>query len=134
MNQPLVRLVAASGVVCLATWLALLAAGNVGLQRSISRGAQTLFEQPLVVALVAATAFVVAYVMANRLGVSAGSLLVGILVGDAIAGLVLAPLLIGELEPIHAPLVVAAISVLGVQPAAAVAGAHFGQRRTVPAK
>ena len=128
MRQPVVGLAVGSAAVCLGTWFALLAAGDTGLQWSISKGAATLFEQPLVVALVAATGFVIAFVCANRLQLAALPLLVGVLLGDAFAGLVLAPILIGELEPIHAPLVFAAVSVLGVQPAAALAGAALARR------
>src|SRR5688572_21374988 len=123
MRESVLRLVAGSAAVCLGTWLALLTAGNTGLQRSISTGALTLFEQPMVVALVAATGFAIAYACAKRLRLAAVPLVVGVLLGDALAGLVLAPIAVGELEPIHAPLVLAAVSVLGIQPAAALAGA-----------
>ena len=109
---------------CLGTWLALAAAaGNVGLQRSISKGAVTLFEQPLVVVIVGLVAFGLAFVSARRLRISGVQILVGTLIGDLFAGLVLAPIAIGELEPIHAPLVLAAVSLLGLQPGAAFAGA-----------
>lgn len=123
MRQRLLRLVAASSAVCLGTWLALLSAGDIGLQRSISQGALTLFEQPLAVGLVAAMGFAIAYLSAKRLRLSAVPLVIGVLLGDAFAGLVMAPIAIGELEPIHAPLVFAAVSLLGVQPAASLAGA-----------
>jgi hypothetical protein len=124
MKLDVSRVAAGSTAVCLATWLALAGtAGDVGLQRSISKGAVTLFEQPLVVVVVALMAFAIAFASARRLAVGAVELLVGVLIGDLIAGLVLAPLAIGELEPIHAPLVFAAVSLLGVQPAAAYLGA-----------
>ena len=130
MKRDLVRLVAGSAAVCLASWFTLAAAaGGVGLQRSIPKGAATLLlEQPVAVVLVAVAAFGVAYVSARRLGVGSLPLLVGVLLGDAFAGLVLAPLAVGELEPIHAPLVWAAVSILGVQPAAAFAGAWAASR------
>jgi FtsH-binding integral membrane protein len=125
------RLAAGSAAVCLSTWIALAAtAGGVGLQRSISKGAVTLFEEPLVPVVVGLVAFVLAYLSARLLRVSAPQVLVGVLVGDLIAGLVLAPIAIGELEPIHAPLVIAAVSVLGIQPAAAFGGAWLGAGRT----
>jgi hypothetical protein len=123
MKQDLVRLIVGTASVCLASWLALLAAGGVGLQRSISKGAGTLFEQPVAVVLVAAAAFGVAYLSARGLNLRALPLFVGVLLGDVLAGLVLAPLAVGELEPIHAPLVFAAVTVLGIQPAAALLGA-----------
>ncbi|MGI8928655.1 MAG: hypothetical protein ACR2H0_04220 [Candidatus Limnocylindrales bacterium] len=130
MKHGAVRLVAGSAAVCLATWLALLTAGNTGLQRSITKGALTLFEQPLTVALVAAAGFGIAYVMATRLRLGALPILLGVLLGDAFAGLILAPVAIGELEPIHAPLVFAAVTVLGVQPAAALIGAVAARQRS----
>ena len=103
---------------------------QTGLQWPISKGASTLYEQPLVVALAAATGFAIAYVCAKRLHLPAFPLLVGVLLGDAFAGLVLAPIAVGELEPIHAPLVFAAVSALGVQPAAALAGATIARRHS----
>jgi hypothetical protein len=130
MKQELGRLVVGSALVCVASWLALLAAGAVGLQRSISKGAGTLFEQPVAVVLVAAAAFGLAYLGTRSLRVRALPLLVGVLLGDVFAGLVLAPVAVGELEPSHAPLVFAAVSVLGIQPAAAVLGAWAANIRS----
>ena len=130
MNINVARLAAGSGAVCLFTWIALAAtAGNVGLQRSISKGALTLFEQPQVVVVVGLLSFGLAYAGVKLLHLSAVQLLVGVLVGDLFAGLVLAPLAVGELEPIHAPLVIAAVSLVGVQPAAAFAGAWSADLR-----
>lgn len=129
------RLVVGTAIVCLASWLALAsAAGGIGLQRSISKGAATLFtEQPIAVILVGATAFAVALVVTRVLEVRPLPLFAGIFAGDLVAGVVLAPLAIGELEPIHAPLVVAAVSVLGVQPVAALAGSLVASwRRPAP--
>jgi hypothetical protein len=118
------RVAAGSVAVCIATWLALAAAaGGVGLQRSISKGALTLFEHPLTIVIVAVMALAVGYLSAVRLRIAPTPMLAGVLIGDLAAGLILAPIAIGELEPIHAPLVVAAVSVLGVQPAAAFVGA-----------
>lgn len=131
MKNVLLRLTAGCVAACFGTWLALLTAGNVGLQRSISQGAVTLFEQPLAVGSVAATGFAIAYVCARRLRLAALPLIAGVLACDALAGFVLAPLAIGELEPIHAPLVFAAVSVLGVQPAACFLGAALAGRRHV---
>jgi hypothetical protein len=125
------RLAIGSAAVCLGTWFALAeSAGNVGLQRSISKGAMTLFEHPLVVVFVALTAFVLAFVSATWLRLGGVQLLAGVLIGDLFAGLVLAPLAVGELEPIHAPLVFAAVSLLGVQPAVAFAGAWAANVRS----
>lgn len=133
MKNENIRTFIAGGVVCLASWLALaVGAGDVGLQRSISRGATSLFETPTAVIFVALVAAVGAGALAGMLRTSPTRLLVAVLIGDLVAGLVLAPLAVGELEPIHAPLVFAAVSVLGVQPAAAFLGAWLvieGSRR-----
>ena len=129
MKLDLSRMVAGGAAVCLATWFALAAAaGNVGLQRSISKGGVTLFELPSVLVLVALVAIAVAFVAAKRLDLTAPQLVVAVLVGDLVAGLVLAPLAVGELEPNHAPLAFAAVSVMGVQPVAAFVGAWAGRR------
>lgn len=124
MKTQVIRATVAGGVVCLASWLALAAsAGNVGLQRAISSGAQSLLESPAAVIVVAVIAAGAAFWVTWTLRTSAALVLVGVLVGDLLTGLVLGPLAIGELEPIHAPLVFAAVSVLGVQPGAAFLGA-----------
>ena len=118
-----------SGIVCLATWFALqLGAGNVGLQRSISKGAISLIEQPAALILVAVAALVTAYAVTRIFRLRPIPLLIGVLLGDAFAGIVLAPIAVGELEPIHAPLVFAAVSVLGLQPAAALLGSWLAAR------
>jgi hypothetical protein len=129
MTSDLARLGTGSISTCVSSWLALaFAAGNVGLQQSISNGATTLFERPVVLVLVAVAAFGVAFVSARTLHLRPAPLLIGVLLGDAIAGLVLAPIAVGELEPLHAPLVFAAVSVLGIQPAAALAGGWAAHR------
>jgi hypothetical protein len=51
-----------------------------------------------------------------------------VLVGDLIGAGFLAPLAVGELEVIHAPVVFAAISALGLQPLAAAAGSWVAAR------
>lgn len=125
------RLVIGSGLVCVASWLALAAgAGDVGLQRSISKDATALADYPLALVLVAVAAFGTAFVMTRAWRLRPTRLLVGVLIGDALAGLVLAPVAIGELEPIHAPLVFAAVTVLGLQPAGVLLGAWFATRIT----
>lgn len=131
MSRNLLRLAVGSVAVCFASWLALqVSAGNVGLQRSISKGAVSLLELPIVIVAVMVTAFAVAFVSAARLRLATMPLVIGVLVGDAFASLVLAPLAVGELEPIHAPIVFAAVSVLGLQPAAASVGAWTANLRS----
>jgi hypothetical protein len=123
------RIPLVAGAAAIGSWIALgLGAGNVGLQRSISSGAWTLFtERPLTVGLSLATATSISLGLGwliRLAGRDALGLAAGIALMDAIAGLVLAPLAIGELGPIHAPLVFLSVSLLGLQvvvPAAAVA-------------
>ena len=124
------RLALGGGIVCVASWFALqLGAGNVGLQRSISKGAISLVEQPVALILVAVAALGAAYAVTRIFRLRPIPLLIGVLLGDAFAGIVLAPIAVGELEPIHAPLVFAAVSVLGLQPAAAFLGSWLAARR-----
>ena len=105
------RLAIGSGIVCVASWLALMGgAGNVGLQRSISKGAASLVDYPYALVLVALTALVAAFVVTRLWRLRPKDVL------------------IGELEPIHAPLVFAAVTVLGLQPAGALIGAWLATR------
>jgi len=116
-----------AAAVCGASWLGLLVgAGNVGLQRSVSIGPLTLFEHPLAIMLAAGSAFVVAFAVIALGGQGRPrpiSLVAGVLVWDAIGALVLAPLAVGELTPLHGPVVFAALTVIGLQPLATLAGA-----------
>lgn len=123
------RLAIGSGIVCIASWLALqVGAGNVGLQRSISKGAVSLLEHPNALVLVAVAALAAAFMVTRAWRLRPRDVVIGVLIGDAIAGVALAPILIGELEPIHAPLVFAAVTVLGLQPAGALIGAWLATR------
>ena len=123
------RLAIGSGLVCIASWLALAGgAGNVGLQRSISKGAVSLVDYPLALVLVALTALVASFVVTRLWRLRPRDVVIGVLIGDVLAGVALAPVLIGELEPIHAPLVFAAVTVLGLQPAGALIGAWLATR------
>ena len=57
----MIRTLVSAVLVCAASWLGLLAgAGNVGLQRSVSIGPATLFENPLAIGLAVGAAFVTA--------------------------------------------------------------------------
>ena len=120
------RLAAVSSLVCVASWIGLLVgAGNVGLQRSVAVGPLTLLELPLALGLAGALAFLAAWLPA-RFGPTAAiapvPLVGGVVAGDLIGAVILAPLLVGELEVIHAPVVFAAITALGLQPLAAFLG------------
>ncbi len=122
----MIATLASAAAVCVASWLGLfLGAGNVGLQRSVSIGPLTLFEHPLAIGLATGMAFVIALGAALR---GSGqlrplSLVAAVLLGDAIGALILAPLAVGELTPLHAPVVFGALAVVGLQPLAAFAGA-----------
>ena len=114
----------AAAIVCLASWLGLLAgAGNVGLQRSVAISPMTLLEVPLAIVLAAALAFVASLGLTRLAHARPLQLVAWVLVGDLIGAAVLAPLAVGELEVVHAPVVFAAITALGLQPLAAIAGA-----------
>ena len=119
------RTAAIGAVVCLASWLGLRAgAGYVGLSRSVAVSPLTLLEVPMALVLASALAFVAALGLARLAGDTRPLQLVAwVLAGDLIGAAVLAPLAIGELEVVHAPVVFAAISALGIQPLAAAAGA-----------
>ena len=100
-------------------------AGNEGLQRSISKGALTLItERPqaglAVIGATLALSALAAPLLRGRNPLHAPLALLG---WNLVAGLVLAPLAIGELEPVHAPLVIAATTVCGLTFLAAYLGA-----------
>lgn len=123
----MIRTLVGAGAVCAASWLGLLiGAGNVGLQRSVSIGPLTLVEHPLAIVLATGMAFIVALGASTLGGASRPrllSLMAGILAGDGIGALLLAPLAVGELTPFDAPVLFVALAVLGLQPLAALAGA-----------
>lgn len=127
------RIAAVSSLVCVGSWIGLLiGAGNVGLQRSVAVGPLTLLELPLALGLAAALAFLAAWLPARFGPTSAFSpfaLVRGVVAGDLIGAVILAPLVIGELEVIHAPVVFAAITALGLQPLAAFLGARLAGAR-----
>ena len=126
------RTMVIASLVCIASWTGLfVGAGNVGLQRSVAIGALTLLEVPLALGLAAALAMVSAWLPARLDRTHAPSparLVVAVLVGDLIGAVVLAPVLIGELEIVHAPLVLWPVAALGLQPLAAYSGAWFATR------
>jgi len=72
------------------------------------------------------SAFVVSFVTRDT---RATRLLLAMLACDVIGAVVLAPLAVGEVRPIDAPVVLVVLATLGVQPAAAVLGAVVGQRQ-----
>ncbi len=128
----IVRIAAVSSLVCVASWIGLLVgAGNVGLQRSVGVGPLTLLELPLALGLAAGLAFLAAW-LPGRFGASSAPapvLVGGVLAGDLIGAVILAPIAIGELEVIHAPVVFAAITALGLRPLAAFVGAWLAGSR-----
>lgn len=123
----LMRTVVGAGLVCLASWIGLfLGAGNVGLQRSVSVGPGTLIEHPVGLVLAAVLAFVVALALTWVTGPSrknALRLVAAVLIGDALGSLVLAPVAVGELTVLNAPVVFVALTALGLQPLATFLGA-----------
>ena len=122
------RTAIAATAACVLSWLGLLiGAGNVGLQRSVAVGPTTLLETPLALALAAGSAVLVGAV-AGRSGVLPIPLLGAVLIGDLIGAALLAPVLVDELELVHAPVVFVAISALGLQPLGALIGARVARR------
>lgn len=110
------------------SWLVLaVGAGNVGLGRSIYPGPWTLVtERPIPSLLAVVTAFAIAFLARPLLrpaGIGTG---VAAVVGwNVVAAALIAPLAVGELELAHAPFVIAAITVLGLQLVAAWLGASM---------
>jgi len=123
--------IVATGV-CLVSWGGLfLGAGNVGLQRSVAVGPGTLVEVPLGLILASALAFLAAFtllVLARTPQIVPWHLVVAVIVGDMVGALILAPLAVGELTPLNAPIVFLALAALGAQPMAAFLGAHTARR------
>lgn len=101
------RTVAVATLACVASWIGLLiGAGNVGLSRSVAVSPLTLVEVPLALLFAAIAAFVIAWLPGRLDRKSAPDpirLVAAVLIGDVIGAAVLAPLAIGELEVIHAP-------------------------------
>jgi uncharacterized membrane protein len=128
------RVAGAAVVVCLASWFGLLiGAGATGLQRSVSAGPSSLLERPLALVLVGVVSLALAFVIALRLRSSTPlRFTAGVIIGDLLGAVVLAPVLVGELSPAHAPIVFVALIGLGVQPLAALVGFWAGQRMGRP--
>lgn len=127
------RTAATAALVCIASWIGLaLGADNVGLQRSVGIGPLTLLEAPLALTFSAGLALGAAWLSGGGAS-SPLRILIAVLAGDFIGAVLVAPLLVGELEIIHAATVFVAISALGLQPLAACIGSWLptvtGQRR-----
>ena len=123
----MIRTLLSAAAVCITSWIGLLVgAGNVGLQRSVATGPLSLFEYPLAILLAAGAAFLIS-VAATRVRASSRptplTLAAAVLAGDALGALVVAPLAVGELTPLNAPVVFVALAVVGLQPLAVLAGA-----------
>ena len=126
-------LVFGSALVCVATWLGLaVGAGYVGLSRSVSVGAATLVEHPAALVAVAVIGVTSSFAVTRAFRLRPLLLLLGVLIGDAFAADVLAPIAIGELEVSTGVPVFLAITVAGLQPAAVVLGSWFAARRARP--
>jgi hypothetical protein len=122
-----------SGLVCVATWLGLaVGAGYVGLSRSVSVGVMTLVENPAALVAVAVIGVTSSFSVTRAFRLRPLLLLLGVLIGDAFAAEVLAPIAIGELEVSTGVPVFLAITVAGLQPAAVVLGSWSAARRARP--
>ena len=92
-------------------------------------GPVTLLELPLALVLAVALAFVAALGLSRLAGgIPPLQVVAWVLVGDLFCAAVLAPLAVGELGVLDAPVVFAAITALGLQPLAALAGAWVAGR------
>ncbi len=135
-----VKALAFGALVCIASWAGLrLGAGNIGLQHSVSRDPVFFATTyPLAIALSLAAAFAAAFIFARIQRTPRAFALLGalaVLLGDVVAGFLVAPVMVGELEIEHGFIVLSAISLYGLQLAAAWLGAFLGSRegRLVPA-
>lgn len=119
-------------MVCAASWVMFaVGAGGVGLQRAVSKGPLLLlWEHPMAVPLLVGAAFLVSYSLARWLlpRITAIHAAAWVFAGDLFGSIVLAPVLVGELEPIHAPIVFATISFFGLQIAIAAFGVWLARR------
>ncbi len=126
------RIAFGAALVCAASWIGLwIGAGWIGLSRSVAVNPLTLVEVPLGPLFGGVAAFVAAWLPGRLEARSAHDpirLLAAVLVGDVIGAAVLAPFVIGELEVIHAPIVFASITALGLQPLAVLVGARLSRR------
>jgi len=127
------KALAFGALVCLASWAALaIGAGNVGLQHSVSRDPVFFATTyPVTIALSLAAAFAAAFIFARIQRTPRAFALLGalaVLLGDVVAGFMVAPVMVGELEFEHGFIVLLAISLYGLQLAAAWLGAFLGSR------
>jgi len=126
------RTVAVATLACVASWIGLwIGAGWIGLSRSVAVSPLTLVEVPLGLLFAVIAAFVIGWLPGRLDRKSAPDpirMVAAVLIGDIIGAAVLAPVLIGELEVVHAPIVFASITALGLQPVAAFLGAWLSRR------
>ncbi|MDQ3555013.1 MAG: hypothetical protein M3395_11520, partial [Chloroflexota bacterium] len=127
----LIKALAFGALVCLASWAALaIAAGDVGLQHSVSRDPVFFaVTYPLAIALSLAAAFTAAFTFTRIQRTPRAFALLGalaVLLGDVVAGFLVAPVMVGELGIEHGFIVLLAISLYGLQLAAAWLGAFLG--------
>lgn len=122
------RLVIGSGIVCVATWLALaFGAGYVGLSRSVSN-VGSLVEYPAALVAVAVVGVLTGFAVTRTFRLRPLLLLLGVLIGDAFGADVLASIVIGELEVATGVPVFLAMTIAGLQPAAVLLGAWLAAR------
>lgn len=124
------RTAGASAVICITSWLGLqIGAGATGLQRAVSTGPLSLLDRPLALVLVGVASVGLAFIIARLVRSLSPLLLTGlILLGDVIGAVILAPLLVGELSPAHAPTVFVILTALGVQPLGVLVGGWTAHR------
>ncbi len=131
-------------VVCLASLVGLvIGAGNVGLQQSLRLDpfgfrldpVGFAADYPMAVILCLGAAFVAALIFVRTTRAVRSFVPLGVLAvvaGDVLTSFVVAPLMVGELEPAHGFTVLVAVSLFGLQIVAAAAGAWVGARGARP--
>ena len=133
----LVRAALFGFVVCLASLVGLvIGAGNVGLQQSLRLDPVGFAaDYPMAVILCLGAAFVAALIFVRTTRAARSFVPLGMLAvvaGDVLTSFVVAPLMVGELEPAHGFTVLVAVSLFGLQIVAAAAGAWAGARGARP--
>jgi hypothetical protein len=127
------RLPGLAAAIAIPSWIILaVLLGNTGLQRMVSGDPSRLVEQPVPLLLSAGVAFAVAFAGARRLGGPEGSALelgAWLLLLNVMAG-ALGVLLVGELTVSDIVITTAAVSGIGAQILAGVAGYLLGHRVT----
>lgn len=119
---------------CVVSWLLLaMVAGNVGLQRTVSTGPETLLASPLSLLVPLAGAFGTSYAWSRRFGKGSALPFTVALIGwNLLGALILAPAAVGEVTVQRWREVLITITLFGTQILAAGLGWWIALRSAVP--